>query len=552
MHFVIILSVLYDDNFILAADRIHDRIIQVDLESGNLVKIPVKVVGVTGVAYEKSTGTIFYTTSKDLFSARVGSISLRGDRDRVTYATGFQYSESLALDHSTGNVFFAAVMTPGQDFIRVIHRKLLLQKTLLENLDRPRSIALFSSKGLIFWTEVKVERIGKAFMDGTSKKYIITNKIRWPNGVAIDFTAERLYWTDGFNEIVESSDLNGGDRRVVYNDKYAHLRSIAIDEQFIYYTGYNRQRIMKVDKTSERRTKFMDSYPELNVLVGLQVYSNNYTIDVNPLCSRNNGLCSTFCFPTPTGRTCGCQDNTELLSDQKTCEGVSVCPTSLTNLQLLDCGAYSGRTCEFECKNGLHRTNNISLKCNALGLWEPDPDSICIELLCPSILLNAVLDFGCTRRIGEACKFICKENYIPLFSENIVCSEKGVWRLQNSTEFCTTKTPTTQTSNDSLIAWLGTVASLTLVAVIIIIVSSRKRKNLSGEESERRSRDTASIPSSTYHQQNNVYITNSGRSSSEYDNLDEMMLRYFSYMEFDGEYYSEINNVFNFDSTSTS
>lgn len=68
---------------------------------------------------------------------------------------GFQYSESLALDHSTGNVFFAAVMTPGQvtstgqDFIRVIHRKLLLQKTLLENLDRPRSIALFSSKGFV-------------------------------------------------------------------------------------------------------------------------------------------------------------------------------------------------------------------------------------------------------------------------------------------------------------------------------------------------------------------------------------------------------------------
>lgn len=43
---------------------------------------------------------------------------------------------------------------------------------------------------LIFWTEVEVERIGKAFMDGTSKKYIITNKIRWPNGVAIDFTGK--------------------------------------------------------------------------------------------------------------------------------------------------------------------------------------------------------------------------------------------------------------------------------------------------------------------------------------------------------------------------
>lgn len=41
---------------------------------------------------------------------------------------------------------------------------------------------------------------------------------------------ERLYWIDGFNEIVEFLDLNGGDRRVVYNDKYVYFRSIVIDE----------------------------------------------------------------------------------------------------------------------------------------------------------------------------------------------------------------------------------------------------------------------------------------------------------------------------------
>lgn len=48
-----------------------------------------------------------------------------------------------------------------------------------------------------------------------------------------------------------------------------------------YYFTFFYRRIMKVDKTSERRTKFMDSFPELNVLVGLQVYSDNYTIDGN-------------------------------------------------------------------------------------------------------------------------------------------------------------------------------------------------------------------------------------------------------------------------------
>lgn len=42
---------------------------------------------------------------------------------------------------------------------------------------------------------------------------------------------------------------------------------------------------------------------------------------VSASCSDRNGLCSTFCFPTSTGKTCGCQDNVNLQSDQLTCEG---------------------------------------------------------------------------------------------------------------------------------------------------------------------------------------------------------------------------------------
>lgn len=69
------------------------------------------------------------------------------------------------------------------------------------------------------------------------------------------------------------------------------------------------------------------------------------------------------------------------------------------------------------------------------------------------------------------------------------------------------------------------------------------------KESERRSKDTPAFSSSTNPQQNNVYITNSGISLSEYDSIDELMLREFSYREFE-DYYTEINRVFDFDSTS--
>lgn len=44
---------------------------------------------------------------------------------------------------------------------------------------------------------------------------------------------------------------------------------------------------------------------------------------VNKACSDGRGQCSTFCFPTPSGGICGCQDNVSLLPNNKTCVGGS-------------------------------------------------------------------------------------------------------------------------------------------------------------------------------------------------------------------------------------
>lgn len=37
-------------------------------------------------------------------------------------------------------------------------------------------------------------------------------------------------------------------------------------------------------------------------------------------CMQNNGGCSTFCLPTPTGRACACEEGVDLMADGKTCE----------------------------------------------------------------------------------------------------------------------------------------------------------------------------------------------------------------------------------------
>lgn len=133
-----------------------------------------------------------------------------------------------------------------------------------------------------------------------------------------------------------------------------------------------------------------------------------FTVSIS--CSNKNGFCSTFCFPTPTGRTCGCQDNVNIQSDQLTCEGgkccygilrykksfihintriqrhyknlniialVSRCPTVLQNLNFLDCQPYPGQSCNFECKTGYRLAINASVSCGSSGQWNLQTDTLC-------------------------------------------------------------------------------------------------------------------------------------------------------------------------------
>lgn len=41
------------------------------------------------------------------------------------------------------------------------------------------------------------------------------NGLVWPNGLAVDLGAERIYWVDGWAERMESANYDGTDRRVV-------------------------------------------------------------------------------------------------------------------------------------------------------------------------------------------------------------------------------------------------------------------------------------------------------------------------------------------------
>lgn len=66
----------------------------------------------------------------------------------------------------------------------------------------------------MYWTDVKNSSINMAGMDGSHPRALVTDNLVWPNGLALDLPAGRLYWLDAHTDEAHSVTLNGTDRKV--------------------------------------------------------------------------------------------------------------------------------------------------------------------------------------------------------------------------------------------------------------------------------------------------------------------------------------------------
>lgn len=73
------------ENFIVVIDYTHGRILQIDLQNGTVVKLPISIDRAPGLALDKSTMTLFYAEAS---SNTITSTTLHGKNSTLFYATG--------------------------------------------------------------------------------------------------------------------------------------------------------------------------------------------------------------------------------------------------------------------------------------------------------------------------------------------------------------------------------------------------------------------------------------------------------------------------------
>ncbi|XP_038048622.1 very low-density lipoprotein receptor-like isoform X1 [Patiria miniata] len=203
-------------------------------------------------------------------------------------------------------------------------------KTLYtENIDEPRAIVVDPETGFMFWTEwgqkPSIERAG---MNGNFRSSIVTIEIQWPNGMAIDYASEMLYWIDAKLHTLSTVDFNGNNRRTILESHslLPHPFSISVFEDHVYWTDWERECITRANKFTgmDRETLLTTLYSPMDIQIYHPLRQPNRTSN---RCGSDNGGCSHLCVVAPhisessAPYTCLCPDGVDLLPDMRTCRG---------------------------------------------------------------------------------------------------------------------------------------------------------------------------------------------------------------------------------------
>ena len=97
------------------------------------------------------------------------------------------------------------------------------------NISRPVAVDYDPIEGKIYWTDVTLKLLARAFPNGSSVEIIADTDVITPDGLAIDYIGRILYWTDTGTSKLEVARLDGSFRKSLITTGIEKPRAIILD-----------------------------------------------------------------------------------------------------------------------------------------------------------------------------------------------------------------------------------------------------------------------------------------------------------------------------------
>ncbi|KAF3847223.1 hypothetical protein F7725_020251, partial [Dissostichus mawsoni] len=203
--------------------------------------------------YDLATGT---DQALPLSGLREARLCLNGSTGQeVVVRKDLQNVEALTFDPVSRLLYW---VDAGAQTIEVSNPDGDLRHTLLNSsvLEHPRALVLLPGESLMFWTDWGDRAAGvyRSYMDGTNVSCIVSEGVRWPNGITAD--DHWLYWTEAYSDRIERADFMGGQRTVLIGG-LPHPYAIAVFKNDLYWDDWSRMGIFKAPKAGSQSNELI-------------------------------------------------------------------------------------------------------------------------------------------------------------------------------------------------------------------------------------------------------------------------------------------------------
>ncbi|XP_072045350.1 uncharacterized protein [Amphiura filiformis] len=130
------------------------------------------------------------------------------------------------------------------------------QQVVLSGVSVPDGLALDTANRHVFWTDTGSNKIEKANLDGTVRQVIIDQNLDEPRAILVDVLKSRLFWTDwGSIPRIERANMDGSVRATLINSSLQFPNGLAIDfpGNLMYWCDAGRDRIEVADLNGQSR-----------------------------------------------------------------------------------------------------------------------------------------------------------------------------------------------------------------------------------------------------------------------------------------------------------
>lgn len=341
--------------FIVVAQR--DRISKINLSDGVKEIFPVTgLKNVIAIEFDLNNNCVFWA---DIMTDVIGRQCLNGtETPEILVETGLASVEGMSYDWISQMLYFVDGMRLKIEAVKVAtHPHEKMRRTVIPStkLAKPRGIAVHPMAGYLFWTDWNAfnPSVSRANLDGEDKKELFTSpEVFWPNGITIDFIAERIYWVDASKDYIASSDLNGkGFLKVLHSDaRVEHPFAVAVHKELMYWSDWKMSSVFSADK--DHGIMIRTVAEDMLNLMDLKIFAHSIQEGTNACSDLSQHKCSHFCVGAPKNNfKCLCPDGMHLASNGRDC----LCPDDQKPFLNNSC-AQNANTCApgfFSCANKL-------------------------------------------------------------------------------------------------------------------------------------------------------------------------------------------------------